>query len=73
VGDATGFAMFALLNPVAGDQEYVALGAEDVAIKFVDVPAHTETLFPAFTVGIGFTLTITLAFAEHPLAVAVTV
>jgi hypothetical protein len=73
VGDATGFAMFALLNPVDGDQEYVAFGAEDVANKLVDVPEQMETLFPAFTVGIGFTLTVTLAVAEHPLAAAVTV
>ena len=65
--------MFALLNPVAGDQEYVALGAEDVAIKLVDVPEQMDTLFPAFAVGAGFTFTVILAVAVHPLAVAVTV
>ena len=72
VGDATGFAMLALFKPVEGDQENVGLTAEVVANRFVEVPAQIETLLPAFTVGLEFTITVTLEVAVHPFAVAVT-
>ena len=51
-GFADGVAVFAPVNPVAGDHVYVA--APD-APKLVGMPGQIETFDPAFTVGKVFT------------------
>ena len=49
-GVATGFAQFIQLNPVGGDQIYVAA---PVACKVLPVPWHISVSAPAFTFGIA--------------------
>jgi len=61
-GVQTGFAMFGLLNPVAGNQLYVV---PPDALSVVEAPQVTVTSDPAFAVGEGVTVTITVAVEEH--------
>ena len=60
-----------VFNPVAGDQTYVL--APD-ATKVSDVPPQIAVVFGiTFMVGVGFTVTLTVAVPEHPPDVLVTV
>jgi hypothetical protein len=70
VGLADGFAQFVQDNPVAGAQVYVEA---PVAVSVVDVPWHIVTFEPALTVGIGATVTVTVAVFEHPVVAFVPV
>ena len=70
VGFATGLAIVVELKPVAGLQLYEI---PPLADNVVNVPLQIVTSLPAFAVGKGFTVTITLSVAEQPAAVTVTV
>ena len=59
------------LNPVAGLHAYVPA---PLAVRLVDDPAHSVTLDETLTVGVLFTVTITLAvLVQPPASVPVTV
>ena len=64
-GEATGLAQAVHDRPVAGLQEYVEA---PVAASVVDPPGQMETLLPALTVGMGLTVTVTLAESRQPAA-----
>ena len=68
VGLAVGFEIVALLRERAGDHTYVFA---PVAERLTEFPAQSVAEGEATTVGIG--CTVTLAVAEHPLVVPVTV
>jgi len=70
LGEATGFAMFVALNPVAGNHVYVVPPEAD---KFVLVPEQIAASAPAFAVGEGFTVTTTTSVEVHEPFATVTV
>ena len=74
VGEATGFDMLGLLNPVVGDHEKVALGAFVKALRFAEAPEQIVVEFPGVivTIGAGLTVTTTASLAVHPFEVTVT-
>ena len=59
VGEATGFDMLGLLNPVVGDHEKVALGAFVKAFRFAEAPEQivVEFLPPMLSVEREISLT----------------
>jgi hypothetical protein len=57
-------------RPTAGLHTYVDA---PLAVSTAATPSHLVTLLPADTVGDVFTVTVTVAVREHPLAVPVTV
>jgi hypothetical protein len=70
-GVAIGFALVVLVNPVAGDQEYVKA---PVAVNWLLPPAQMEGLVAlAVTLSDKITLTVAVAVAEQPFVVPVTV
>ena len=64
VGLAVGLAQLVHDKPVAGDQMYVLA---PVAFNAADDPAHITLLAPPLTVGLGLTVTVTLAVPAQPL------
>lgn len=39
-----------------------------VAVNVVELPLHIERLLPAFTIGLGFTVTVIIPVSVQPLA-----
>ena len=70
VGLAVTLAPVAALNPVEGDQEYVFA---PFAMSVVNWPAQRVTFGETVTTGIGFTVTVICAEAEHPVTEPTTV
>jgi hypothetical protein len=66
IGVATGEAQFVQDNPVEGVHAYVF--APD-AVIVVELPKHIALLPPAFTTGLGLTVTVTIPVSLQPLAV----
>ena len=62
-GVATGFAQLVQLNPVGGDQTYVAA---PVACKVLPVPWQISVSAPAFTFGIGKACTLARTVSLQP-------
>ena len=69
-GLATGFAIEALLSPVAGNQLYVVA---PFAVSVVLLPAQMVVVPVTVTVGVGTTVTVAVAVEEQPADVPVTV
>ena len=70
VGVAAGLEIVVLLNPAAGDHEYVPL---PLPLSVVADPGHIETSGPALAAGSGFTVASTMVLVEvQPLFVAST-
>ena len=70
VGLAIGLEIRLLLKPTAGDQLYVVAPFADIDVL---LPEHIVAVPDAVTLGIGFTVMVTLAVSLHPFVVPVTV
>jgi len=70
-GLATGFAMFALLNPVAGLQLYAV--EAPLAVSVVLPPAQMDVVPLTVITGIGFTVTVTVVVPVQEPCVPLTV